>query len=241
MKCLSINIATLTPNPVPTDNIRVKKNFLVPFVLAACMALLVFFEPALGTQIRNFVVPGGADDSGNPALTIEPLKAELAKLQNVNSQFPEKSANYIRGMVYSRYPFNFKNEFSIDIGKNEGVIVGKAVTFGGVLIGKIEKVFDDTALVETIFDSRLQVPVRIGSGAVDALLQGGSLPKASLIPLDSTVANGDIVYSASPDFPYGLPLGEIGDTNIQPDQLFREAPVNFVYNINGIKTVLVAK
>ncbi len=237
-----LTLATLTRNPLSTDNIRVKKNYWVPFALIVFVLLLIVFEPSYGWKFRNlFARPGVGESDSNTALQNEALKAEVAMLQSISAQFPTKPAGYVRAMVYSRYPMNFKNEISIDAGRNEGVIVGHAVTFGGVLIGRIEKVFDDTSLVETVFDSRFQAPVRIGTEGADALFNGGALPKATLIPLKSSVAKGDVVYSASPDFPYGLALGEINDTNIQQDQLFREAPVNFVYDINGIKTVLVAK
>ncbi len=200
------------------------------------------FEPSYGWELKSFLTRGVPPESASSTvIENEGLKAELAKLTNVSSQFPDKPTNYLRAMVYSRYPMNFKNEFLIDIGKNEGVSAGKAVMFGGILIGKIEKTFDDTALVETVFDSRFQTPVRIGAEGIDALFKGGSLPQVGLITLKSATANGDIIYSASPDFPYALAMGELGDAKVSQDQLFREAPANFAYDINGIKTVLVAK
>ncbi len=220
-----------------------KKNYWFPALLIALMAVLVFFEPAYGWRIRSFFARRNAQESDTSNLRIEKenLQAQLAKLQNIQAELPKKPANFIRAMVYSRYPLNFKNEFLVDIGKNEGVVQGAAVVFGGLLIGKIEEVFDDTALVLSVFDSRFEVPVRVGSAGVDALLEGGSLPRATLIPLKAGIVAGDIVYSASADFPYALPIATIGDMTISADQLFRQAALNFAYDINGIQTVFVAK
>lgn len=220
-----------------------RKNYLVPVLLTAFIALLIFLEPSYGWKIRSFFVRRGSEDGGTVSAKLEneALQAELAKLKNVESQLSGKPANYIKAIVYSRYPLNFKNEFLIDNGRNEGVAENAAVVFGGALIGKIDKVFDDTSLVVTIFDSRFRTPVRIGSVGVNALFEGGSLPKATLISLKADVSSGDIVYSASPDFPYALPLATIGDIKASTDQLFREATLNFAYDMNSIQTVLVAK
>lgn len=171
----------------------------------------------------------------------ENLKAELAKLQSIKSQLPERPREFLRTVVYSRYPFNFKSEMLVGVNRDESVAVGKAVVFGGVLVGEVQEVFGDTALVITVFDSRFKSAVRIGRGGADALFKGGSLPKIVLIPLGAKVAEGDIVYSASPDFPYGLPLGRVRDIKASSDNLFKEATLDLAYDINALQTVLISK
>jgi rod shape-determining protein MreC len=213
-------------------------------ILAVFTAILVFIRPNYGWQLRRFLAPNfyGAQSSAlDLALENERLKTELAKLKNIQSQLPTKPPEYIRAVVYSRYPMNFKNELTLSVGKNGGVSEGAAVVFDGVLIGRITKVFDDTSLVETVFDGRFGAAVRIGSAGVDALLRGGSFPGVVLIPAKSDIKTGDIVYSASPDFPYGLPIAEIGEVKASSDRLFKEASLNFVYDINAVENVLVAK
>lgn len=184
---------------------------------------------------------GGAIDENNLAIQNATLRAEIAKLNAIKDQLPDKSSSYIRAIVYSRYPLNFKNELLLDAGENEGVVTGAAVTFGNILIGKIKSVQRDTSVVQTVFDSGFQSPVRIGSSGAEALLRGGSLPTATLITLKSEIAQGDIIYSASPDFPYDLPIGEVESVNISADKLFQEAAIKFVYDISGVQTVLVNK
>lgn len=222
---------------------EMKKNYLFPVSIATLIALLVFFEPSYGWKIRNLFVRQDVREAGtkDARLENEALRAELAKLRVVASQLPDKPVTYMRAIVYSRYPMNFKKELLIDRGARENVAENAAVVFGGALIGRVAKVFDETSLVETTFDNRFRTPVRIGLTGINALFEGGTLPSVALIPLKAEVSQGDIVYSASPDFPYALPIATIGDIKMSADNLFREATLNFAYDINSIQTVLVAK
>lgn len=220
------------------------KNVWLPILLVAILAVLILFKPYYGWEIRKFFTLNPAP-SGSIAADLaaenENLKAELAKLENIKSQFPERTPGFIGALVYSRYPFNFKNEFLLNVGAKDGVLAGRAVLLEGVLIGKVSKVFDMTALAQTVFDGDFQAAVRVGAVGVQALLRGGVMPRLTLIPLTARVSAGDIVYSASPDFPYGLPVGEVGTISTSSDKLFREATVNFVYDINSVSAVLIVK
>lgn len=169
----------------------------------------------------------------------EVLQAEVAQYQAIASELPQASSGTVRAMVYSRYPLNFRNEILIDAGGNDNVQEGKAVIFQGALIGVVIKVFPDSALVQTLFDTAFKMPVRIGSEGVDGLLAGGAYPKAISISKDATVAVGDVVYAAAPGIPYALPVGKIASIAVSSDNLFQEATLGFAYDINDIETVEV--
>lgn len=219
-----------------------KRNILVSAVLIIVLLLLIFFKPSLGWKLRSLLAPAQfLYDEKSLVQENQTLKAELAQLKIIKSQLPDKPPSYLRAAIYSRYPMNFKNEFLVNAGLRDGVIAGRAVAFNRILIGKVEKVFEDTALVETIFDGRFQSSARIGERGFSALLQGGSLPKAILIPQKAEVKKGDIIYSVSPDFPYGLAVGEVAAIQVSADKLFLEATINFAYDINMVQTVLIAK
>ncbi len=221
-----------------------RKNSWFLIILIIILALLIFLKPYLGWEIRKFLAPNAAQpetSSGNLAAENENLKAELATLENIKAQFPGRMPGFVGAMVYSRYPLNFKNELLLNAGARDGVAVNKAVVVGGILVGRVDKVFDTTALVGTIFDGDFQTAVRVGNFGVHALLRGGAMPKLTLIPLTASVSTGDIVYSVSPDFPYGLPIGEVGSISTSSDNLFHEATLNFAYDINSVSAVLVAK
>lgn len=223
-----------------------QRNGWVLIVCIVVLLLIIFLEPAYGWQLHEWlspVPPASSSDANNPTLTAqnEALEAQLAKLSSISAEIPTVPGGYIRAMVYSRYPLNFKSEILVDAGSNEGVAVGKAVVFQGIMIGSIIQVFPDSSLVQTVFDSNFKMPVRVGVGGYDALFVGGADPKATSIQKSSPVESGDIVYTAAPGFPYGLPVALVNATDTSADDLFLEASLGFAYDINSIQTVLIAK
>ena len=205
--------------------------------------ILIFFEPAYGWRLRTLLGPRDIVSSDNAALPAQnqALQAQLAALQSVAAEIPQNPQNQIRAMVYSQYPFGFKNELLVNEGANDGVATGSAVTFQGIFVGTVIETFPDSAVVQTVFDPTFKLPVRIGSTSVDALLTGGSYPKATSIAKTAAIVNGDIIYTAAPGIPYGLPIAVVNTTNASADKLFQEASLNFAYDINSVDTVLIAR
>jgi cell shape-determining protein MreC len=220
-----------------------KKN---GWFLGCCIAFLlflIFFEPSYGWRLRQWLSPQNGAQADPNSLNAENvvLKAQLAELQTVQSELPNAPQGYLRAMVYSRYPMNFRNEILVNMGAHEGVAAGKAVLFGNIFIGKVTNVFSDSALVQTVFDGDFKMPVRVGSLGYDALLMGGAYPKAGSISKKASLASGDVIITADPNFPYGLPVGVIRDMSISADNLFEEATIDFTYDINSMQTVLIQK
>ncbi len=217
------------------------KRSWVLIILAAFFAVLLFFGPQISWRMRQAFLRPESEFTENKDAEIIVLKAELAKLESIKSQLPTKPPSYIRGIIFSRYPMNFKNEFLLNAGSVDGVAEKRAVVFDGVLVGRITKVFEDTSLAQTVLDYGFQTPVRIGPYAYEALFKGGLTPKITLIPLDAKIQKGDVFYSASPDFPYGFPIGEVKDISVSGDNLFKEATVNLSYDLGRVQTVLISK
>lgn len=205
------------------------------------VGVIVLGRPYQGFWFKNLLFPPPAEKSSDLVLENENLKAELAQLENIRSELKTAPVASIPAVVFSRYPMNFKEEILVAAGENQGVTTDSAVLFDGVLIGRIEKVFADSSLVLTVFDSRFHVAVRLGSASVDGLFEGGVVPRVSLIPKKSSVEGGAAVYSAAPDLPYGLALGKLGDLKVSDNQLFLEAPVKLPYDLNDIRVVSIAR
>ena len=230
---------------------RTSNNFWISGALILILAFLIFFIPSYGWKIRAWLSPafGGNNndtvasltDSSTLAAENDTLKAQLAILQATVTQVSTSTPSDIRAMVYSRYPMNFRNELLVNVGANEGVASGDAVVFQGMLLGQVQKVFSNEAIVQTIFDNNLKMPVRIGSGGVDGLLQGGSDPIIGSITGAATIMPGDIVYSAASGLPYGEPIAQVVATSTSMDSLFQQATLHFPYDINNVQTVLILK
>jgi len=215
-------------------------------ILIVILVTAILFVPSYGWKLRSWLSPGpvgsgGNEDGANLAAQNDALKAQVAAYQTVMSQLPQSGAAYIRAMVYSRYPLNFKNEILVNAGSADGVATGTAVVFQGMLIGSVTDVFPHEALVETVFDSRFEMPVRVSSSSYDGLFEGGSYPKVGSIAKTANLSAGDIIYAAAPGLPYGLPVGTVSATSTSGDSLFTEAAVAFPYDVNDIQTVLIAK
>jgi len=213
---------------------------------AAALLVLIFFEPSYGWRVREWLSPQQTApktfaDAQALAAQNEVLQSQLAQLQSVAAQMPQNPQNEIRAMVYLQYPFGFKSELLVNAGSNEGVATGKSVTFQGIFIGTVVQIFPESAVVQTVFDPAFKMPVRIGTQGADALLLGGAAPKATSIAKSAAIAAGDIVYAAAPGLPYGIPIGNVTTKNISTDNLFQEASLEFMYNLNDIQTVLIAQ
>jgi cell shape-determining protein MreC len=223
--------------------VRKQRQRWVLIIGIAALLSLIFLKPAYGWKLRAWLLLKAPQSVGgeNLAAENEILKAELAKLQSVASELPKAPPNYLRAMVYSRYPFNFKNEFLVDAGSDLGIQVGKAVAFRGVLVGTIEKVFEHSSLARTVFDGSFRMPVRIGTKGYDALFLGGAYPKVTSIAKNAVLMPGDAVYAAAEGVPYGLPIALVAATSTSPDNLFAEAALDFAYDINEVQSVFIAK
>lgn len=231
---------------------RISNNQWVSGVLIVILAGLIFFAPSYGWAVRDFLSPPAAgapatmagaqqDNGAADQLTAEndALKAQLAELLTIESQLPTSTPSAIRAMVYSRYPMNFKNELLVNAGTRQGVVEGAAAVYDGMLIGQVTAVYPDSAVVQTIFDDGMKMPVRIGAHGYDGLLQGGSEPMVGSVAMGAAIAAGDAVYTAAPGMPYALPVAEVTATSTSPDSLFEQAQIDIPYDINNVETVLI--
>ena len=187
---------------------------------------LLSFGFRWGNRLQNFLSFG-----------FDPQVAEKIGNFSVEVGAEENREGFIFAHTYSRHPFNFSNEILVSKGEAQGVRQGQAVLFGDALIGTVKESFESSALVGTIFDGEFQLAVRIGKKGVNALLRGGARPTLTLIPKDAVVAEGEAVYTASPDLPYGIPIGETEEIRISSDDLFYEAGLRAPYRPQDILSV----
>lgn len=168
------------------------------------------------------------------------LKAEISALQQFKKFLPAEPKG-LPVFVYSRYPFNIKNEVLVNAGSNQGIKPGQVALHKGFYVGKVKTVYSDSALIETIFDSRIETAVRVGDEATDALLKGGDEPKLTLIPKNSEISNGEVIYSAAQDIPYGMPIGQVREYRLRDGAPFGEAIIRFSYSPSEMNVLEIIK
>jgi len=175
------------------------------------------------------------------------LQLENAKLQAEISELLERPAEKTIGRyrvlaakAYSEYPFNDKNLVFINVGAEQGVSVGMAVTVAeNLLFGKVIEVRADKSVVQTVFDPNWKLPVRIGDSAAAGLFIGGSKPKISLIEKTKVVKEGDVVFSVSSEIPYGLTVARLENISETANSAYREAAAKLPYSISEINQLFV--
>lgn len=218
------------------------KIFLIQIFFVFLILFLIIFIPQSGWFIQSFLKEDFNWDEKISSVVAENqiLKAKLAEIESSTEVKNLPNLRTKKLAVYSSYPFSFKNELLIAGGKNANLKEGSGVFWGdGILIGKIEKVWERQSLVKTIFDPAWQSAVRIGSAGIEALLKGGDIPRLTLIEKEAKVFSGDIVYNADPKYPYGLPFGEVGEVYFDKNFVFKEANLKTDYDLKRIKFVSV--
>jgi rod shape-determining protein MreC len=219
-----------------------KRNSWVAWVLAALILLLIFLSPSWSSdRLRVLLWAPPPSDYSELLAENQALKAENAAMRELERvSETAKTTGAVPAQIYSRYPLNFKNQILVNAGESAGVGIGWiAILPEKVLVGRVEQVFKNTALVRTVFDPGFRLAVRIGKAGADALLAGGDEPRLTLLPQGAEIGRGDVVYAADPALPYGLAVGEVGETMFSEDNLFEEAAVRLAYDLNGLRAVLL--
>lgn len=168
----------------------------------------------------------------------EELRAQIQKSKIGNRKLEIPQENFLTVKVFSAYPFNIKNQITINAGEEQGVKkLAPAVLKENILVGQVIEVFKKYGVVKTIFDFNWQLPVRIGKNEINGLFQGGGEPKVVLIDKEKLIQVGDIVYSASSEFPYGLKIGEISEIKETSAGVFKEAILKMPFNVNELREI----
>lgn len=229
------------------------ERWLLTGLLAAVLLVTVISPASVARLTRSLFVRVEPERSEFAQLEREviALRAEVAAYKVTNPASPLQESDYTKAVVYSRYPFNFKSEMAVDVGSDRGVAANTFVvvvpdvrptsTPGAppFLLGKVSSVGRANSIITTIFDGRYQVAVRIGSAGVDALYNGGTVPQLTLIDKAAHIEKGDVIYAASPDLPYGLPVGEVASVDSGVNMPFAEAAVAIPYDINAVRVVYI--
>jgi cell shape-determining protein MreC len=228
------------------------------FIIASIVFIfLLILSPGTALNVQHFLFRSGDAGVNTPAENLQAenkqLHLELDRLSSIRGQFSTSSATFIPGVVFSKYPFNFKNEMTVNVGGAQGVEKDRPVLVlpqgapsdnpleSGFLLGVTVSVNETNSVIRTMLDSRWSSSVRIGKEGVDALLSGGVSPTLGLIPKDTKIVPGDSVYSTDSRFPYGLAVGQIVKIRESSDQAFQTAVVGLGYEINKVRSVIIIK
>lgn len=222
---------------------------------AAIIVLLIMLFNNNLIFVRNLFISSLDIKNENTRLRLEndSLKTELYIAENFQPKADQPLAesvkrdewDYFSSKVFSSYPFNNQNLIGIADGETSGIQENQVVVAApGIILGKVIKVNKSIALVRTIFDKNFIAAVKIGDNKINALLKGGIPPTLEMIEKNKDIKNGEVVYNADQNYPYGFKLGEIQiveNKNTDKAELFKSAVLKITYSPASLEDVLIIK
>ena len=212
------------------------------YVLIFLILILIILNPDFILKLKYFLIKKPSQNISEIEKENLILKSQIAELEILKPFLPQiKYPNLKLAFVYLRYPFNFKNEILINLGEKD-VKIGDIAVLPSfeknnfILVGKVKKVFENYAVVQTLFDSDFKLSVKISTSS-EALFVGGPFPKLTLIPRQNKINYDDIVYVADSSLSYGLIIGKVGEIKNISNTLFNEATLILPYDLNSIGAV----
>lgn len=190
---------------------------------------------SLRHRLLSFAMESGTSEIDNLKIKNLELEAQLLNLKIGNK---ETEGEKVAAKVYSLYPFANRSEIVINKGSSSGVEEGMAVVVENkIMVGRVKRVYPNSAVVQTIFDKDFKTPVRIGESETDAFYDGGLTAKLSLIDSKSPAKEEDMVFTADKNLPYGLVLGRA--VNITSGSPLKEARLQPTYELKNLRNVVV--
>lgn len=199
-----------------------------------------FKKPYLNSFKYIFSLSSIVEENKNLKFQVEDLKNEVSANQNYYSL--KTSNGSIIAKIFSVYPFNQKNRIYANVGSDDGIFLGQAVTISKtVFLGQVSNVKKDQSEIITSYDPKFTLPVKIGKEEIQGLLQGGVNPRITLIDKTKNISSGDKIIASAKDVPFGLFIGTISKVYEDETKSFLEAEITLPYQISEIKNIYFIK
>jgi rod shape-determining protein MreC len=177
---------------------------------------------------------------------LEEVKNENAQLRNILSFKKAVNQEGLVANVIGRDPSAWLMSITLDIGSNDGVMIGMPVTNGVGVVGRIVAVSTSTSSVLLINDPTSSIGAMLQTSRATGLLEGWlkndnlKLNYVESLKEDS-ITKGERVITSGMDgvFPKGLFLGEVSEVREISGELFKEVLVRPAVDLTVLETVLV--
>jgi rod shape-determining protein MreC len=157
------------------------------------------------------------------------------KLDNVHT--------YISANVIGKDTSNFLQYVIIDIGTTGGVQRDMPVVTNAGLVGIINEATPRASKVLLVNSDQMAVNVRVQNSRADGVLFGQASKDLRLryIALDATISAGDLVVTSGlgGSLPANIPIGEIASVRSRAYDVFQEAEVLPLANLDKIEIVMI--
>lgn len=171
---------------------------------------------------------------------------ELRELSDaLNYVDVETSYNHISADVISLDGSNWFNIFTINKGKNQGVVKDGIVVNGDGLVGRVLEAGDNWAKVIGIIDESSNVSFKIFRdqglnylGVLDGDGKGGL--EGYMLDPEAKISDGDLLITSGIGlYPAGITVGKISEVVQNTDSLLKQIKIQPSVNFKDIEKVLV--
>ena len=163
--------------------------------------------------------------------------------------FMELNPQYdlVEGYIISWSSNDWSNTFTINRGEDAGIEAGMcAITANGELVGLVDQVGSNYAVIKSVLDSSLEISATIASSGYNGIVKGGYASgldgylRMNYLPSSSTIRNNDqVVTTGSTVYPRDLVLGYVIDAGFDATGVAKYALLEPAANISSLEQIFI--
>ena len=164
-------------------------------------------------------------------------------------EFTELNPEYdfAEGYIISWSSNEWSNTFTINRGEDAGIAAGMcAITANGELVGLVDEVGPNYAVIKSVLDSSLEISATIASSGYNGMVKGGyasgmdGLLRMDYLPSSATIRNNDqVVTTGSTVYPRDLVLGYVIDAGFDATGVAKYALLQPAAPVSSLEQVFI--
>ncbi|MBO5836492.1 MAG: rod shape-determining protein MreC [Oscillospiraceae bacterium] len=166
----------------------------------------------------------------------------LLGLKEANEDF-----KLVDSYIISRSSQEWSSNFTINRGSGSGIEKGMcAITANGEVVGLVDEVGSNYAVVKTVLDSSLEISATISASGYNGMVQGGyatgqdGLLRMDYLPSSAVIRNRDqVVTSGSVVYPRNLIVGHVVDAGFDDTGVAKYALLEPAVNVASLEQVFI--
>ncbi len=203
------------------------------------------------TELRRLAIQNSLLERQTQELTadvavLESMREENRQLREALGFQMESNLDLLPTQIISSDPLNINQTLTLNRGSRQGVEGGNAVVVsGGILVGVVSQVLENTSQMEIISSSGIAVNAEVVPGGATGVVKGdhGLGLLLDFVSQSDTVIPGNRIITSGlgGQFPKNLLIGEVGTIRSSESDLFRSASVFPVVDLRNLHFVFVVK
>ena len=166
----------------------------------------------------------------------------LLEFQQLNPEY-----DLVEGYIISWSSNDWSSTFTVNRGKDAEIEPGMcAITANGELVGLVDEVGANHAVIKSVLDSSLEISATIASSGYNGMVKGGYASgldgylRMNYLPSSSTIRNNDqVVTTGSTVYPRDLILGYVIDAGFDDTGVAKYALLEPAANISSLEQVFI--